>query len=359
MVNDPGEGMQAKRRAHAVVIDHLVPPMMRAETYDELAKLEQLLDDYARAEALDPAKLPTLANRIWTLLHEAELHRDLHLDDERPDLETSATLIEHVDGYLCEIKDLQVRDGLHILGQVPQGEQFRGLLGAILRLQGLPDAIRATLPEGRGIEDRIHAAQTEILDAFLADGTRSGDAAIDAVLDLAEHEVLPKLLATADEIPALVGGLHGRHVPAGPSGSPTRGRLDVLPTGRNMYSRRSARAAVRPRLRDRAPSSPRRCSRRASIPETVGIVVWGTAAMRTAGDDAGEILALLGVRPLWHPETRRITGLEPIPLEELGRPRIDVTDPHLRLLPRRLPAPRGPARRRGDARRRPRRAARA
>ncbi len=313
VVNDPGEGMQAKRRAHAVVIDHLVPPMMRAETYDEMAKLEQLLDDYARAEALDPAKLPTLANRIWSLIHEAELHRDLEIEGDQPELEDFGDLIEHVDGYLCEIKDLQVRDGLHILGQVPQGEQLRGLLNAILRLQGFADA------------EPDYDRQLEILGAFLADGTKTGDPAIDTVLELAEHEVLPKLLATADEIPALIGGLHGRHVVAGPSGSPTRGRLDVLPTGRNMYS-------VDPRAlpSDLAYETGTKLAdallaSHDELPETVGIVVWGTAAMRTAGDDAGEILALLGVRPKWHPETRRIVGLDVIPLDELGRPRIDVT----------------------------------
>lgn len=314
VVNDPGEGMQAKRRAHAVVIDHLVPPMMRAETYDELAKLEQLLDDYARAEALDPAKLPTLANRIWTLLHEAELHRDLEIEEtEQPELEDFGDLIEHVDGYLCEIKDLQVRDGLHVLGQVPQGEQLRGLLNAILRLQGFPEAV----PD--------YDRQLEILGAFLHDGTKTGEPEIDKVLELAETEILPKLLATADEIPALIGGLHGHHVLAGPSGSPTRGRLDVLPTGRNMYS-------VDPRAlpSDLAYETGTKLAdallaSHDELPETVGIVVWGTAAMRTAGDDAGEILALLGVRPKWHPETRRITGLDVIPLEELGRPRIDVT----------------------------------
>jgi cobaltochelatase CobN len=322
VVNDPGEGMQAKRRAHAVVIDHLVPPMMRAETYDELAQLEQLLDDYARAEALDPAKLPTLANRIWSLLHEAELHRDLELDTERPSLDDFGTLIEHVDGYLCEIKDLQVRDGLHILGQVPAGEQLRGLLGAILRLHGLRDAVAATVDPGPGVEDRIHEAQTAALDAFLADGTIP--VALAEPLGLAEREVLPKLFATAGEIDALIGGLHGRHVPAGPSGSPTRGRLDVLPTGRNMYS-------VDPRAlpSDLAYETGVRLADALlagdDLPETVGIVVWGTAAMRTAGDDAGEILALLGVRPVWNAETRRVTGLSVVPLEELGRPRIDVT----------------------------------
>src|SRR6201989_339163 len=124
------------------------------------------------------------------------------------------------------------------------------------------------------------------------------------VLEFARTEVLPKLEATAGEIPGLVGGLHGRHVPAGPSGSPTRGRLDVLPTGRNMYS-------VDPRAlpSDLAYETGTKLAdallaSHDELPETVGIVVWGTAAMRTSGDDAGEILALLGVRPTWHPETR-------------------------------------------------------
>jgi cobaltochelatase CobN len=322
VVNDPGEGMQAKRRAHAVVIDHLVPPMMRAETYDELAQLEQLLDEYARCEALDPAKLPTLASRIWTLLHEADLHRDLHVTGEQPALEDFGALIEHVDGYLCEIKDLQVRDGLHILGRVPEGEQFRGLLGAVLRLPGLRDALAAAL--GTGDVDVLAAEQDALLDAFLTRGPDvTSDPAVRALLEMAADEVVPKLLATTNEIPALIGGLHGRHVAAGPSGSPTRGRLDVLPTGRNMYS-------VDPRAlpSDLAYETGVKLADALledGIPETVGIVVWGTAAMRTAGDDAGEVLALLGVRPRWHPETRRIAGLEAIGLEELGRPRVDVT----------------------------------
>ncbi len=323
VVNDPGEGMQAKRRAHAVVVDHLVPPMMRAETYDELAQLEQLLDDFARAEALDPAKLPTLANRIWTLLHEAELHRDLHIDeDAQPDLDDFGALIEHVDGYLCEIKDLQVRDGLHILGRPPEGEQLRGLLAAIMRLQGMRDAIAAQLgvdPDVPANGDAIHEAQM----AAFEHG--SDDPGVTAMLELAEREVLPKLQATTGEIDALLGGLHGHHVVAGPSGSPTRGRLDVLPTGRNMYS-------VDPRAlpSDLAYETGTKLAdallaQDDELPETVGIVVWGTAAMRTAGDDAGEILALLGVKPRWNPETRRVIGLDVISLEDLGRPRIDVT----------------------------------
>ena len=378
VVDDPGEGVQAKRRASAVIVDHLVPPMMRAETYDELAQLEQLLDEYARCEALDPPKLPALAGRIWTLLHEAELHHDLDLEAaEQPSLEDFGALIEHVDGYLCEIKDLQVRDGLHVLGAAPEGEQFDGLLAAILRLgarervpglrraigaaYGLdepalledagavvvdaPPALLARFPgpstSGADLVDRLHDAQRALIAAFGARGYAPedaaatcaevlghDDAAVVTALRFAGEEVVPRLRATTDELDHLLGGLRGRHVPAGPSGSPTRGRVDVLPTGRNFYSvdpkalpsdlafdvgRRLADALLRRHLDDDGVH-----------PETVGIVVWGTAAMRTHGDDAGEILALLGVRPVWNPETRRVVGLEPVALEELGRPRIDV-----------------------------------
>jgi cobaltochelatase CobN len=147
-------------------------------------------------------------------------------------------------------------------------------------------------------------------------------------LRFAAEQVVPRLLATSSEVENLLGGLQGRHVPTGPSGSPTRGRLEVLPTGRNFYS-------VDPRALPSelayetgvrlADALLEREERGGRVPESVGIVVWGTAAMRTHGDDAGEILALLGVRPVWHPETRRVERLEAVPLEDLGRPRIDVT----------------------------------
>ena len=120
IVNDPGEGTQAKRRGHAVVVDHLVPPMARADTYGEMAKLEQLLDEYATVTALDPAKLPALRARIWEVVQAAQLHHDLHLD-AAPGAAEFDDFVLHVDGYLCEVKDVQIRDGLHILGAVPAG----------------------------------------------------------------------------------------------------------------------------------------------------------------------------------------------------------------------------------------------
>jgi cobaltochelatase CobN len=374
VVNDPGEGVQAKRRAHAVIVDHLVPPMMRADTYDELAELEALLDDYARLEVLDPPKLPALAARIWSAIERANLQADLGVS-ERPD--DVGALVEHIDGYLCEVKDIQVKDGLHVLGRAPEGEQLRGLTAAMLRLgsgdvPGLRRAVGAAFgldepalvaapgapaPAAPGelvarfrgpaasagdLVDRLEAAQTALLDALAERDWDPGAAAavcaavlgraddgVTRALRFAAAEVVPRIRRTAGELDAVLAALHGRHVPAGPSGSPTRGRLDVLPTGRNFYSvdpralpselswevgRRLADALLERHRRDTG-----------ALPRMVGLVAWGTAAMRTQGDDVAEILALLGVRPVWHPESRRVTGLEVIPLAELGRPRIDVT----------------------------------
>jgi cobaltochelatase CobN len=131
VVNDPGEGVQAKRRAHAVIVDHLVPPMMRADTYDEIAELEAMLDEYARLEVLDPPKLPALAARIWAGIEAANLQSDLGVTERPDDL---GALVEHIDGYLCEVKDIQIKDGLHVLGVAPCADQLRGLTAAMLRL---------------------------------------------------------------------------------------------------------------------------------------------------------------------------------------------------------------------------------
>ncbi len=120
LVNDPGEGTQAKRRAHAILVDHLIPPMARAETYGDIARLEQLLDEHANIAALDPGKLPAIRQQIWTLMRAAKMDHDLGLA-ERPDEDSFDDMLLHVDGWLCEIKDVQIRDGLHILGQAPDG----------------------------------------------------------------------------------------------------------------------------------------------------------------------------------------------------------------------------------------------
>ena len=373
VVNDPGEGTQAKRRAHATVVDHLIPPMTRAETYDELAKLEQLLDEYYQVETLDPSKLPAIRVQIWETLRDAELHSDLGVE-EQP--EEFSDFLTHVDGYLCEIKDLPIRGGLHILGKTPEDEPLRHLTASILRLgagevQGLRRAIgdaygldERSLAENGGTKvaappdlaerfpgtvatasdllDRMEEAQQALLLALEArdwdaeaapvvcrDVLGVADAGVVRALRFAAGEVVPRLMRTPEEIGNLLSGLGGGYVPAGPSGSPTRGLVNVLPTGRNFYS--VDPKALPSRLswevgQGLADDLLRRyLEEEGRYPESVGIVVWGTAAMRTQGDDIAEVLSLLGVRPVWNEESRRVTGLEVVSPEDLGRPRIDVT----------------------------------
>ena len=145
LVNDPGEGTQAKRRVHATLVDHLVPPMARAESYGDIAKLEQLLDEHAQISAMDPAKLPAIRSQIWTLMQAAKLDHDLGLD-ERPHEAEFDDMLLHVDGWLCEIKDAQIRDGLHVLGAAPTGEARVNLVLAMLRARQVWGGQSGALP---------------------------------------------------------------------------------------------------------------------------------------------------------------------------------------------------------------------
>ncbi|MDA8268985.1 MAG: cobaltochelatase subunit CobN [Actinomycetota bacterium] len=329
VVNDPGEGTQAKRRAHAVIVDHLLPPMTRADTYDDLARLETLLDEHARVAALDPDKLAAIRAQVWDLLVEAEIHRDLGVADA-PSAEAFDELVLHVDGYLCELKDAQIRGGLHVLGRQPEGEAELDLVLAITRLaQGQVPSLRARLdPDaGRAEVDRVEAENRRTLAGLQAAGwqTASDDPTLRWVCDT----LVPALHRTGDELGSVLRALSGRHVPAGPSGAPTRGMAHVLPTGRNFYSV-DPKAVPSPlawevgqALADALIA--RHVADEGTVPACVGLVVWGTAAMRTMGDDVAQALALIGVRPCWQAESGRVTGLELIGDDELGRPRVDVT----------------------------------
>ncbi|MFJ6788471.1 cobaltochelatase subunit CobN [Streptomyces angustmyceticus] len=348
LVNDPGEGTQAKRRVHATLVDHLVPPMARAESYGDIARLEQLLDEYAAISAMDPAKLPAIRAQIWTLIQAAKLDHDLGME-ERPDDEGFDDFLLHVDGWLCEVKDAQIRDGLHVLGGAPTGEARVNLVLSILRarqiwggtsaLPGLREALgldesAATRTTADAAEETARALVQAMEDAdwdpAKVAGVAAGHpAAVADILDFAARQVVPRLAATTDEIDHAVHALNGGFVPAGPSGSPLRGLVNVLPTGRNFYS--VDPKAVPSRLAWETGQAladslvERYRSDNGDWPQSVGLSLWGTSAMRTSGDDVAEALALLGVRPVWDDASRRVNGLEPIGLAELGRPRIDVT----------------------------------
>jgi cobaltochelatase CobN len=334
VVNDPGEGTQAKRRAHAIIVDHLVPPMTRADTYDDIARLEQLLDEHAQIASLDPSKLPAIRRKVWDLLVSAELHRDLGVE-EAPPGDTFDELVNHIDGYLCELKDAQIRGGLHVLGEVPQGEARLDLLAALTRLpQGEAPSLRDAVARRIGVilgegasragVDAVDAGCRQLLAGFEPPGSEDES----RVLAWVHAHLEPALDATGNEVAAVLAALDGRWVPPGPSGAPTRGMAHVLPTGRNFYSvdpkALPSRLAweVGRGLADRLVD--RYLHDEGRYPTSVGLVVWGTAAMRTGGDDVAEALALLGVRPVWQAESGRVLGVELIPDHELGRPRVDV-----------------------------------
>ncbi|WP_435889214.1 cobaltochelatase subunit CobN [Streptosporangium canum] len=363
LVNDPGEGTQAKRRAHATLVDHLVPPMARADTYGDMARLEQLLDEHASIAAMDPAKLPAIRAQIWTLIQAARLDHDLGIEDRPHDAEFDDFLL-HIDGWLCEVKDVQIRDGLHVLGAAPQGATRVDLVLAMLRArqmwaggEALPGLREALGLAEDGTAGRIGTDEAETLARALVEAMeerawdpaaaagaadsvlgaeaepRTGAGAdrgmVERILRFAAAEVVPRLARTTDEIDAILHALDGGYVPAGPSGSPLRGLINVLPTGRNFYS--VDPKAVPSRLAWETGQAmadsllERYRADTGEWPRSVGLSVWGTSAMRTAGDDVAEVLALLGVRPVWDEASRRVTGLEPIPAGELGRPRVDVT----------------------------------
>ena len=334
VVNDPGEGTQAKRRGHAVVIDHLIPPMTRADTYDDLARLEQMFDEHAQLQSLDPSKLPALRERIWALLREANLHEDLGLSEVPLDDRFDEVVLA-VDGYLCTLKDAQIRGGLHVLGSVPAGDTLVDLVLAITRLpQGRVPSLRHEVASQLGLDpdDPLHLdrIERECRSRVVAAAARGWvDGAGSPTLEWVCDWLVPALRRAGEEIANLLAGLDGRYVPAGPAGALTRGCAHVLPTGRNFYSvdpkalPTELAWEVGKKLADAVLL--RHLEEEGRYPETVGLVLWGTAAMRTQGDDVAEALALLGVRPVWEERSRRVVGLEPVPLVELARPRIDVT----------------------------------
>jgi len=364
IVNDPGEGTQAKRRAQAVIVDHLTPPLTRAESYGALRDLELLVDEYYEASGVDPRRLKVLARAILDLALSAGVSVDcgvLRGDEE-------GTALKKLDAYLCELKELQIRDGLHVFGESPEGSQLNDLIVALVRVPrrrgengdaSLTRALAFDLgldfdpldcdmaAEWRGNRPHVLAG---LLDApwrsagdtverieALAQHLVSGKTHIQqewtrtaAVLDFVKATVRPLVSACGRrEIEGLMRGLSGRFVPPGPSGAPTRGRTDVLPTGRNFFSvdTRTVPTPAAWQLGWQSASKliARYAQEHGEFPKRMSLSAWGTSNMRTGGDDIAQGLALMGVRPCWDSASRRVTGFEILPVSVLDRPRVDVT----------------------------------
>ncbi|MBB3409682.1 cobaltochelatase CobN [Rhizobium sp. BK316] len=410
IVNDPGEGTQAKRRTGAVIIDHLTPPLTRAESYGPLKDLEALVDEYYEASGGDPRRIRLLSRQILELVADIGLDRDAGIARG----ESEGEALKKLDAYLCDLKEMQIRDGLHVFGVSPEGRLLTDLTVALARVpRGLGeggdaslqraiagDALKNPSPtpphKGEGLagctvsishtaaEVAASAAASpsplwggvgegssfdpldcdmaapwtgsrppilaDVTDApwrtngdtverieLLAAKLVSGEITCPhlwsqtrAVLDEIEARLKPSIIACGPaEIASLLRGLDGRFVPPGPSGAPTRGRPDVLPTGRNFYSVDS-RAVPTPAAYELGKKSAELLIRRyvqdhGEWPVSFGLTAWGTSNMRTGGDDIAQALALIGVKPVWDMASRRVTGYEVIPPAMLRRPRVDVT----------------------------------
>ncbi len=361
IVNDPGEGTQAKRRAQAVIIDHLTPPLTRAEIYGPLKDLEALVDEYYEAAGVDPRRIDYLRREILSLSAATGLQEDAGLTGDKSDGD-----LAKLDAYLCELKEAQIRDGLHIFGRSPTGRQERDLAQALVRvprgeddpkdaslIRALaddlalgfdpldtdmaaewkgprPDELGSILPESwRSHGDTIE--RLEELAAALIDGNHAATGPKSAaVLDHIKTVVRPTVAACGpSEIDGLLTALNGKFVAPAPSGAPTRGRLDVLPTGRNFFSVDS-RAVPTPTAWALGWKSAnllieKHLQTHGDWPRSMLLTAWGTANMRTGGDDIAQCLALMGVKPKWDSANRRVTGFEILPQSVLGRPRVDVT----------------------------------
>src|SRR6185312_9183696 len=300
IVNDPGEGTQAKRRVQAVIVDHLTPPLTRAGTYGPLAELERLIDEYYEAARGDPRRIVPLAAEILERAGAAGIARDCGIAaaDQTPDA------LKKLDDFLCELKDMQIRDGLHILGESPTGERLDTLLLALCRVR------RGPSPEDQALPEDAAAPQP--------------------VLDWIERVLRPAVVACGPaETAAILAGLDGRRVAPGPSGAPSRGRPDVLPTGRNFFSvdTRAVPTAAAWQLGWHSAGLvvERYAQEHGRYPARIAMSAWGTANMRTGGDDIAQALALMGVRPVWESASGRVTGFEVLPASVLDRPRVDVT----------------------------------
>ena len=365
IVNDPGEGSQAKRRVHAAIVDHMTPPMTRAETYGPLAELEALVDEYYEAAGLDPRRARRLGEDIIDAGRRMGLDRDCGIGKE----DSTRQALARIDAHLCDLKEMQIRDGLHVFGRPPPEHSEADLLAALVRvprggerpqdaslLRALAQDLRlgdydplraeahlpwegprpAALAGASGDVWRSRGDTLERLEMLARDlvaGRRApeqGWRASRAVLSWMRASLRPMLARCgAGEMRGLLHALEGGFVAPGPSGAPTRGRIDVLPTGRNFHSLDSRSVPTPAAWRLGFESAGLLVDHYRQLhgewPRAMALSLWGTANMRTGGDDVAQALALMGARPRWETRTRRVVGFEILPLSVLERPRVDVT----------------------------------
>ncbi|QLG47521.1 cobaltochelatase subunit CobN [Natrinema halophilum] len=409
IVNNPGEGTQAKRRSYAAIVDYLTPVMRNAGTYDALSELEELANQYREA-GMEDARADD-GEHLETLIREKIDELDLAVElgitgtiDEKADVrgpeDAGSTLADgHVDGddlaidelvdrvheYLTDVKTTQIRLGLHTMSEPPVGDRLVEYLVALTRLEnpGAP-SLRESVAGALGVDyetmlespgeydealgmtyaeaaDEVYETSVDLIETLaehgfdvpasergagpdddvnmnllvvgletIGDGRAKPGAHDDLrdVLAFICEEAQPRVQGSEAEIPRTADALSGEYVPPGGSGAPTRGGVDLLPTGRNFYTldprKVPAKAAWQVGSDVAEGVLERHHDENGEYPEEIGVVVWGTPTVRTRGETIAQVLAMMGVEPQWT-DAGRIDDVEPIPLEELDRPRVDVT----------------------------------
>lgn len=356
-VKNPAEGVLAKRRGYATLVDHMIPVMKPSGLYDELAGLEEQLRQYSQAKLLnEKERCEIILRDIYALARKA------NLIDENKKL-SDDSFIEFLHNKLTLLRETQIRDGLHILSQVPKREGIINMLVSILRFEGSRPSIRRLILEIMGYDyeeviqfpDRIANGKSygELLEESTQIAKRLLNIALEGMQDYekklyeiievknknkvkdlielirwAKDTILPRLKMTKREIPQLLKGLEKKYIEPGASGHLTRGRIEVLPTGRNFYSidprAIPTKAAWEVGVKMANELLNKYLQEEGKYPENIGMVLWGSDAYRADGEQISQILYLLGARPIWT-ESGVVKGTEVIPLKELNRPRIDVT----------------------------------
>ena len=362
-----GEGVIAKRRSSACLIGYLPAPVAEAGAFDELAELEKMADEYSHFQKQDSEQAAELEKKIIELAHETKLDESIAYDETKPFTDYLAELHE----YIEELQDSEIHVGLHVLGQPPEGDILIGEVMHLLRLSNGPvPSLYNVWAEKFSLNfEELEKNPSAIVEAFDLTGgellrrirnesrafvtaiAKNGftEEAVNAAMQLPEtaegpeewqqkvkllgqyiiEEIYPRLARTTDELDHTLAALSGKYVAPGPSGSPSAGGVDLLPSGRNFYGvdpralPSQAGWMAGKKLGDRMIE--KYITDEGKYPENIGMVLWSGPNMRSSGQDIAEFLYLLGVKPVWQKGSLRVTDLEVLPLDELKRPRIDVT----------------------------------
>ena len=362
-----GEGVIAKRRSSACLIGYLPAPVAEAGAFDELAELEKMADEYSHFQKQDSEQAAELEKKIIELAHETKLDESIAYDEIKPFTDYLAELHE----YIEELQDSEIHVGLHVLGQPPEGDILIGEVMHLLRLSNGPvpslynqwaekfslnfeeleknpsaiveafdltggELLRRIRNESRAFVTAIakNGFTEEAINAAMqlpetAEGPEEWKQKIESLGQYIIEEIYPRLAKTTDEMEHALAALSGKYIPPGPSGSPSAGGVDLLPSGRNFYGvdpralPSQAGWIAGKKLGDRMIE--KYITDEGKYPENIGMVLWSGPNMRSSGQDIAEFLYLLGIKPVWQKGSLRVTDLEVIPLEELKRPRIDVT----------------------------------